>query len=67
LTRFARAQRFSTLTTVLGALLSLLSALSMRDHVRLVEIISLFFGGAGTGAGIASLVKQRARAREATE
>jgi hypothetical protein len=48
---------------VLGALLSLLSALSMRDHVRLVDVISLFFGGVGTGAGIAGLIAQRNRDR----
>lgn len=58
----ARSRRFATAATVLGALLSLYSALAMRDHVRLVEIIELFFGGVGTGAGIAGLVAQRARA-----
>jgi hypothetical protein len=56
-----RGARFATATTAIGALLSLYSALSMRDHVRLVEIIELFFGGVGTGAGVASLVAQRAR------
>jgi len=58
-----RGRRLSTVATVLGAVLSLFSALSMRDHVRLVEIIELFFGGLGTGAGLASLIAARARAR----
>jgi hypothetical protein len=56
-----RGARFATATTAIGALLSLYSALSMRDHVRLVEIIELFFGGVGTGAGIAGLIAQRRR------
>jgi hypothetical protein len=56
-----RGRRLATFTTVLGALLSLFSALAMRDHVRLVEIIELFFGGVGTGAGIAGLIAQRRR------
>jgi hypothetical protein len=59
----ARRRRFSTAATILGALLSIFSALSMRDHVRLVEIVELFFGGVGTGAGLVSLLAQRARDR----
>jgi hypothetical protein len=31
----------------------------MRDHVRLVEIIGLFFGGFGSGAGVALMVVTR--------
>lgn len=49
-------EKLPTITTALGAVLSLAAALSMRDHVRLVEILTLFFGGVGTGAGIACLV-----------
>jgi hypothetical protein len=58
----ARQRRFATASTVLGALLSLFSAFMMRDHVRLVEIVELFFGGVGTGAGLASLIVQHKRA-----
>jgi hypothetical protein len=58
-----RFQRFATLSTVLGAVISLVSALGMRDSVRLVDILALFFGGMGTGAGLASLGVARARAR----
>jgi hypothetical protein len=60
-TETARRRRYAIVTTVLGALLSLYSALAMRDHVRLVEIIELFFGGFGTGAGIAALVARHTR------
>ena len=58
-----RVQRFATLSTVLGAVISIVSALAMRDTVRLVDILALFFGGMGTGAGLASLAAARARAR----
>jgi hypothetical protein len=58
----ARRRRLATVSTVLGALLSLFSAFMMRDHVRLVEIVELFFGGVGTGAGLAGLLAQHRRA-----
>ena len=61
-----RGRRLSTAATVIGAILSLFSAFTMRDHVRLVEIIELFFGGIGTGAGIAGLIAQRRRAAAAS-
>ena len=60
-----RAQRFATISAVLGAVISFVSALAMRDSVRLVDIFALFFGGMGTGAGLASLAVARARARSA--
>ena len=60
-----RAQRFAAISTVLGAVISLVSAFGMRDTVRLVDIFALFFGGMGTGAGLASLAVARARARSA--
>jgi hypothetical protein len=62
----ARARRFSAVTTILGAIVSVLSAFSMRDHVRLVEIVSLFFGGVGTGAGLASVIRQRVQAADSS-
>ena len=52
------------LVTTLSAILAVLSALQMRDHVRLVEIIGLFASGAGTGAGIAATVAARKRRKE---
>ena len=47
--------------TALSAIIAIISALQMRDHVRLVEIIGLFASGAGTGAGIAAIVVGRKR------
>ncbi len=53
-------------STILGAGVSLASALAMQDHVRLVEILGLFFGGFGSGAGVALLVATRRKRRPAT-
>ena len=58
-----RAQRFAGVATVLGAVVSLVSALAMRDSVRLVDILALFFGGMGTGAGLASFAAAHSRSR----
>jgi hypothetical protein len=55
--------KMAVLSAVLGAVVTLVSALSMRDHVRLVEIVSLFFGGFGSGAGVAALAAGRRRER----
>jgi hypothetical protein len=54
------------LLTALSAIVAVMAALSMRDHVRLVEIIGLFASGAGTGAGIASTIAGRRRRIEET-
>jgi hypothetical protein len=59
--RQATRERLSIAATVLSASTAILSALAMRDHLRLVEILGLFASGAGTGAGIAFLVASRAR------
>ena len=40
------------ISTVVGAVLALTGALLMRDHVRLVEIVTLFGGAFGAGAGV---------------
>jgi hypothetical protein len=56
----------AVLVTALSAIIAVMSALSMRDHVRLVEIIGLFASGVGTGAGIASTVAVRKRRIEET-
>jgi hypothetical protein len=39
-----------------GLAVSLLSALQMIDHVRLVEIVTLFAGGMGAGVGLVKAV-----------
>jgi hypothetical protein len=51
--------KLEIMVLVLSALLAVVSAVSMRDHVRLVEIVGLFGSGVGTGAGIAALVAGR--------
>ena len=43
-------EKMVVFSTILGAGVSLASALAMQDHVRLVEILGLFFGGFGSGA-----------------
>ncbi|GLC28561.1 hypothetical protein [Roseisolibacter agri] len=62
----AVAQRLPVLVTACSALVGLLGALALRDRVRLVDILSLFFGGVGTGAGLTeTIVRRRLAAREA--
>ena len=58
--------KLAVLSTVLGAILTFWAALLMRDHVRMVEILTLFFGGFGAGAGVASLVAARRARRTAS-
>ena len=52
-------EKLAVFAAILGAVVSLVSALAMLDHVRLVEILGLFFGGFGSGAGVAQLVATR--------
>jgi hypothetical protein len=59
--------KLAALSTILGTLLAIASAAAMRDHIRLVEIVSLFFGGFGAGAGVALLVANRRLQRLAAE
>ena len=57
--------RLAVLVTALSAFIAVVSALQMRDHVRVVEIIGLFASGAGTGAGITATAVGRKRRIEA--
>jgi hypothetical protein len=56
--------------TVVGAVASavtaMLGAFVARDHVRLVDILALFFGGAGAGAGLTAFLMLRRAERRAT-
>ena len=52
-------EKLEIMVLVLSALIAVVSAVSMRDHVRLVEIVGLFGSGMGTGAGIAAMVVRR--------
>ena len=54
-------EKLEIMVLVLSALIAVVSAVSMRDHVRLVEIVGLFGSGMGTGAAIASTVARRRR------
>ena len=58
------AARLTAFATLASAALALLGALAMLDRVRLVDIISLFFGGVGAGAGMAALLVQRRRHKQ---
>lgn len=51
--------KLAVFATVLGAVLTFWTAVLMRDHVRMVEIVTLFFGGFGAGAGVTALVAAR--------
>lgn len=55
------ATRLTTLATLASIAVGMLGALAMSDRVRLVDIVSLFFGGVGAGAGTAALIVQRRR------
>ena len=57
--------KLAVFSTLLGAVLTFWAAVLMRDHVRLVEILTLFFGGFGAGAGVAGLVAARRGRRTA--
>ena len=52
-------KRLTVMATVLSAIIAIISAVEMRDHVRLVEIIALFGSGAGTGAALAATLVRR--------
>ena len=56
-------EKLPLFSTILGAAVTLVSAITMQDHVRLVEIIGLFFGGFGSGAGVAQMVATRRKAQ----
>ena len=54
----------AVIVTMISAVIAIVSALGMREHVRLVEIVTLFASGVGTGAGIAATVAARRRQAE---
>ena len=58
--------KVAVVSTVLGAVLTFWAAVLMRDHVRMVEIVTLFFGGFGAGAGVTGLVAARRARRTAS-
>lgn len=50
-------QKMQILGTVLSIGVALTGALSATDRIRLVDILSLFFGGFGAGVSLVSLIK----------
>ncbi len=54
-------ERLSILTAVFSAAVAIAAAVNMRDHVRLVDIIVLFFGGMGAGGGLVSALRASRR------
>ena len=60
------AARLTTIATLASAATALIGALAMGDRARLVDILALFFGGAGAGAGVASMLVQRRLAARAS-
>lgn len=56
--------RLQVVGAVLSVVVALSSALSMRDHVRLVDILTLFAGGMGTGVTIAQIAAATRAARD---
>ena len=59
--------KLALFSTILGTIIGIASAVAMRDHIKLVEILGLFFGGFGSGAGVAMLVATRRIRRQSAE
>jgi len=57
-------KRIGVIGAAAGLAVSLLSALQMIDHVRLVEIVTLFAGGMGAGVGLVKAVIDHRQARD---
>lgn len=45
-------KRLSLIAAVIGLLAALLGVIQMIDRIRVVDILLLFFGGFGAGAGL---------------
>jgi hypothetical protein len=57
-------RKIGVMVAAAGLAASLLSAMQMIDHVRLVEIVTLFAGGMGAGVGLVKAVIDHRQARE---
>jgi len=55
--------RLTMLATLVSTAIALLGALAMIDRVRLVDVLALFFGGFGAGAGLAASIVQHRKLR----
>ncbi|MCX6122749.1 MAG: hypothetical protein NTX44_14150 [Ignavibacteriales bacterium] len=45
-------KRLSLIAAVIGVLAAILGVIQMIDRIRVVDILLLFFGGFGAGAGL---------------
>jgi hypothetical protein len=64
LSKNAMREKLPLPVTAFGVTLSVISAFAMRDHVRTVDIVTLFFGGVAAGAGLAGLLWKTTAAEE---
>ncbi|HVX88788.1 MAG TPA: DUF2759 family protein [Gemmatimonadales bacterium] len=55
------------LVAVVGLVVALMSAWGMVDRVRLVDVLTLFFGGLAAGVALGSAIAKVRAARTATE
>lgn len=53
-----RRIRLQLIGAVLSVIVALAAALSMRDRVRLVDIVALFAGGMGAGVTVAMAARE---------
>ncbi|MGI8508035.1 MAG: hypothetical protein ACR2MQ_01775 [Gemmatimonadaceae bacterium] len=53
-----RRERLSLLSTLLSVALAIFGAYEALDHVRVVDVLILFFAGMGSGAGLTALAVQ---------
>jgi hypothetical protein len=59
------ALRFQIIGALLSVLVALTAALTMRDRVRLVDILALFAGGMGAGVSLVQVAQGLRRSRDA--
>ncbi len=50
------AQRLSLIAAIIGAMVAVFSAVQMIGSIRVVDILTLFFGGFSAGAGLIKLI-----------
>ena len=51
-------KRLSLIAAVIGILAALLGVIQMIDRIRVVDILLLFFGGFGAGAGLIKAIME---------
>jgi uncharacterized membrane protein HdeD (DUF308 family) len=59
------SEKMEVVVTVAGVVVSIVAAMQMTDHVRAVEIVTLFAGAFASGAAVTSLIHKRRARRQA--